>query len=281
MRILLSYPSQPHHRPGEFTPQCINKTRRQSRKRKKKTKRRCIYIIWRRRYHMHLHTHTIFDSYIIGDIRHQVHLHLQNGVLESDDDHTMQCYRLYREIDLHYPGLKNLTTEGIVSAYVYYLREWGESNVLHCAASLAQENNVHFIDSDTESVTELNNNTSEPSPRMQEINTCNTEGTQSTNSVMKQGLLDLYFYPLSREPSTNYTCGICHRHIKKIELQSMIDCCGHRFCYDCITEWRKVGTTCPFCRATIKRVDKLYWVIDKNTHARRSKRKMSTQAKRL
>jgi len=187
-------------------------------------------------------------------------------MLESDSDHTRQCYRLYREIDLHYPDLKNLTIEGIVSAYVDYWREWGESNVLHCAASLAQQNNVHFIDSDTESVTS-NNNTPEPSLRIQEITCTNMEGTPSTNSVLKQGLL---------EPIPNYECGICHQHIKKIELQSIIDCCSHHFCYECITEWRKVGTTCPLCRAKIRRVDKLYWIFDKNIHIRRNKRKMST-----
>jgi len=41
-------------------------------------------------------------------------------------------------------------------------------------------------------------------------------------------------------------CGIC---LEKVEDRGIINCCDHRFCFECIEKWGKVGSNeCPMCK---------------------------------
>ncbi|KAI6170974.1 E3 ubiquitin-protein ligase rnf8-B-like [Aphelenchoides bicaudatus] len=49
-------------------------------------------------------------------------------------------------------------------------------------------------------------------------------------------------------------CRICQeRQINRVLIN-----CGHTYCAFCITEWRQVSPTCPYCRAEVFQVLKLF-----------------------
>ena len=50
-------------------------------------------------------------------------------------------------------------------------------------------------------------------------------------------------------------CGICHDE-SLIELGE-IDCCEHRFCYQCIAKWSEIESKCPFCKLRFKTLTRL------------------------
>ncbi|CAG2103200.1 unnamed protein product [Medioppia subpectinata] len=53
------------------------------------------------------------------------------------------------------------------------------------------------------------------------------------------------FPELSADDRDEYTCSIC-RHI--FDTPVTTTCCGQTFCENCITEWLKTNTTCPYDR---------------------------------
>eukprot|EP00960_Hanusia_phi_P031352 749242-Hanusia_phi.AAC.8 len=62
------------------------------------------------------------------------------------------------------------------------------------------------------------------------------------------------------------TCAICleaeegeegREELREAEGEKQIasiDCCSHKFCYDCIMTWARRKRTCPVCRATISSI---------------------------
>jgi hypothetical protein len=46
-------------------------------------------------------------------------------------------------------------------------------------------------------------------------------------------------------------CSICRCELGKKPVALTI--CGHRFCYECVTSWLDLHTTCPFCRGPLLR----------------------------
>jgi len=202
-------------------------------------------------------TYTIIDSFVKGRICQTIETPKHKMRLDNRHNHLSECFKLYQEIVRHYPDLCSMTMDNLVSAYVNYLDEWGDSNHIHLAATLAIENNAHFVDLESD-----DNDTDHNDADGNDTNLATTaRSTIAPQFGMKQGLIDLYLDPIPQKPLiANYSCGICQRAIKRIDLLSMIDCCCHNFCYECITNWCKVKSNCPLCRGQIRRVDKLYWI---------------------
>lgn len=214
-------------------------------------------------------TYTIADSFARGRIRQTIEMPKHRMRLDKDKrhNHLSECFKLYREIVQHYPDLCSITMNNLVSAYIKYLDEWGDSNHIHLAATMAIENNAHFIESESDdNDIDTDHNDDDGNHNDDGGNSINPMATNVSSTIvpklgMKQGLIDLYLDPIPQKPLTvSYFCGICQHAIKRIDLLSMIDCCCHNFCYECISNWSKVKPNCPLCRGEIRRVDKLYWI---------------------
>lgn len=52
--------------------------------------------------------------------------------------------------------------------------------------------------------------------------------------------------------SYRFKCTICINEISEEEGQLK---CGHRFCFDCISNWVKNVNTCPLCKIEIFKID--------------------------
>jgi hypothetical protein len=49
-------------------------------------------------------------------------------------------------------------------------------------------------------------------------------------------------------------CGICFE--EEFESAGLIDCCQHRYCFDCIQKWSENSNTCPQCKRRFKKIVK-------------------------
>ena len=56
---------------------------------------------------------------------------------------------------------------------------------------------------------------------------------------------------LIEEGKPKYPCLICLNEFKSL---SAIDCCNHRFCFECIAMWTDSKTKCPACRKKIRKI---------------------------
>ena len=54
---------------------------------------------------------------------------------------------------------------------------------------------------------------------------------------------------LQKEMHLHVICTICNERPKNKGIQ-----CGHRFCQECLDEWKKAANTCPLCNEVIKSV---------------------------
>lgn len=61
---------------------------------------------------------------------------------------------------------------------------------------------------------------------------------------------------MSKEYCDNnkFCCPICLNPIAKI---TGLNCCNHKYCYECIIRWRKINSSCPQCRRKISSIKKL------------------------
>jgi len=50
------------------------------------------------------------------------------------------------------------------------------------------------------------------------------------------------------------TCGICW---ERMQFFGRLDCCEHKFCFDCISKWTKLNESCPHCRNKVNRIIKI------------------------
>ena len=58
---------------------------------------------------------------------------------------------------------------------------------------------------------------------------------------------------MKEEIDLQVNCNICNERQKNLVIQ-----CGHRTCNICLDEWRKKNDACPFCKATIQQVIRLF-----------------------
>ena len=47
------------------------------------------------------------------------------------------------------------------------------------------------------------------------------------------------------------TCPICLSNVKK---PCVPDSCLHKFCFRCLKKWKKLKTSCPYCRKKFKKI---------------------------
>jgi len=57
-------------------------------------------------------------------------------------------------------------------------------------------------------------------------------------------------------------CTIC---LDSIQIQGVLDCCQHDFCYDCIIKWSSNSNTCPLCKKRFHNVTKKQVELKKNS----------------
>ena len=58
--------------------------------------------------------------------------------------------------------------------------------------------------------------------------------------------------PKKKKDEEIYECPIC---MEKIETLAKLDCCEHKFCFECIKKWGKeCSNQCPICRKRFKSI---------------------------
>lgn len=58
----------------------------------------------------------------------------------------------------------------------------------------------------------------------------------------------------SARRETNENCAVCQDRISE---RASVDGCAHQFCFQCISSWVLVNSTCPLCKANVKRISRL------------------------
>lgn len=54
-------------------------------------------------------------------------------------------------------------------------------------------------------------------------------------------------------PKQVIECCICQSQLNE---KTILDCCSHFYCYDCIKKWISYKSTCPLCRKKITYIKK-------------------------
>lgn len=76
------------------------------------------------------------------------------------------------------------------------------------------------------------------------------EKKEDKNDVIEVIYLDEDLYkPIIYTDSNTFICPVCY--LKKMKSR-IYDCsCGHAICFNCISKWMKLKSTCPICRRKI------------------------------
>jgi len=173
------------------------------------------------------------------------------------------CYNLRKEIIRHYPGLHTMSYELLVDYYFDHVEHYGEiDDPLHLANLIALENNAHYVDSDVDfdSVESDDDSMAQHSDATMSVDTEIDNRKDGCNITLpktgKQLLIDdfLEYSPVQRK-SFQCVCGVC-KELAGVDQLALLNCCSHKFCYDCIFNWCTIKPECPVCRRNVTRLDR-------------------------